>query len=261
VVALFATNRETDIHPWCLALGAITGTAFVFAVFFGYLLDNDDALPLSTGVTGMILNVVVALSCELTRRAIPGSSSKFQGSMPSEDDEMEEEQLLFPDHPSWDIPQLSQFGDKVLSPERVWELMDGLAEPMTNIYWVSFITVLVTFMTPLTAENSPPLADSTVAAETGSPFLYPPAVINGLPWWVFKLFIIAIIPYLLLLVSISRMPLNFDCVKSAAREKDLKLAMTSPLDESQEDQQELPIQQRQSTTARSESSDPDSFDI
>jgi hypothetical protein len=185
---------------------------------------------------GLILNVVVTVSCEITRRSFPELCNRHKGDQggggissntTSDDDATVEEQLLFPDRPSWDIPRLSQFGERVLSPEYVWELMDGVAEPMTNIYWVGLITVLVTFVTPLTVENSPPLL--VAGGETGgsSPFLYPPGVINGLPWWVFKLLIIVLIPYMLLLVSIWRMPQSFDGLSSSTTNLDDESSETS----------------------------------
>merc|ERR1712113_230163 len=51
----------------------------------------------------------------------------------------------------------------------------------------------------------PPLADNGGS----SVFLYAPAVFNGLPWWVFKMILLTVVPFVLLLIAIYQIPDDF----------------------------------------------------
>ena len=73
---------------------------------------------------------------------------------------------------------------------------------MANVYWVLLMFFTVSLATPLAAQMEPPLNPSG----SGDTFLYPPATVNGLPRWAFKIILIAAVPYIFLLVGIYKSP-------------------------------------------------------
>ena len=54
---LYTKNR--DVHPWCIALGAIFSTIYVVAILYGYIGREDNPVPIDAGLTGLAINVVV----------------------------------------------------------------------------------------------------------------------------------------------------------------------------------------------------------
>jgi hypothetical protein len=115
-------------------------------------------------------------------------------------------QLLYPARPDWDVPRLSRFGERPLTPQLIKSSMEGVDEPLTNSWWLFMLLFVFSMVTPLTAELEPPLDTEGV---TGSPYLYAPSVVNGIPWWAFKTIIMSIVPTAVLLVAINRMPDDF----------------------------------------------------
>lgn len=195
---LFAKSRKHDIHPWSMSAGAIVAFIYIFVIYFGYLAKVEGAKPINAGVTGLIINVAVVVSTELVRRTMP---SNTRSATSAEEDNDEHPELLFADRPKWDLPQLGRFGPGALSPERIWNLMDGVNEPMANWWWVVLFFLAVTIPSPMTPENEPPM-------ENGS-FLFPVALINGLPWWYSKMLWLSTIATIILLVAIFNMPSEF----------------------------------------------------
>ena len=61
----------------------------------------------------------------------------------------------------------------------------------------------ISMVTPLTPEFEPP-----INPDTGS-FFYTPSIVNGLPWWAFKSIMMCIVPTVLLLVAIYKIPNEF----------------------------------------------------
>ena len=118
----------------------------------------------------------------------------------------DEIQLLYPGRPQWDIPKLARFGDRPLTPQLVWKSMEGVREPMASAWWCFLMFVALSIVTPLTAQLQPPLDTEGL---TGNTFLYPPPVVNGLPWWAFKSLMMCLLTTLLLLGAIMRMPNDF----------------------------------------------------
>ena len=89
-----------------------------------------------------------------------------------------------------------------LTPQLVWKSMDGFFEPLTNIYWMVLMFVALSMCTPLVPQYEPPYV-------SGEGFLYPPVIVNGLPWWAFKIILLVLIPFLLLIYAIYQIPNAF----------------------------------------------------
>jgi hypothetical protein len=71
----------------------------------------------------------------------------------------------------------------------LWELVEDIKEPMTNIWACGFLFLVACMLTPLVPENKRPFD------EQNGEFVYEPATFNGLPWWAFKIILLGIIPY------------------------------------------------------------------
>jgi len=181
---LYSINEKTDVHPWCIATGALSAVVYTFSIYFGYLKIDDSPKPINAGITGLCLQLVVILMFEALRRII-GITGK----------------------PEWDVPLMSRFGDKPLTAQLLWKSMEGVNEPLSNPWWCFLMFYTISMCTPLTPEMEPPLDVS--GSENGNVFLYSPAVYNGLPWWAFKVILMNIVPTVLLLVAIYKMPGEF----------------------------------------------------
>ena len=195
---LYCYNRKTDIHPWCIAMGALSATIFIFGFFFGYMKPNVGATrPIDTGLIGFCLQLAIIFLLEALRRLFGGMAHKTEDKVQSKSNK-----LLFPNRPQWDVPKLTRFGDHTLSPQLMWKSMEGIDEPLANPWWCFLMFFSITMITPITSESEPPIG------EDGT-FLYPPAVFNGLPWWAFKAILLCMVPTALLLIAIMRMPDDF----------------------------------------------------
>jgi hypothetical protein len=184
MVGLFATNK-TDIHPWCLSIGAICSSIYVFVIYFGYIKpEGGEAKPLDPGVSGFVLQLCITLPLEAYRRYFL-ASDEF-------DTQEDQRDLIFPYRPDWDIPPRKRFGDCALTPNLLWRMMEGVNEPLTNPWFATLMFFTISFMTPIVAPSFP--QDGREAPS-----------INGLPWWVFKMMLVGVIPSVLLLGALSRM--------------------------------------------------------
>lgn len=192
------------MHPWCLAIGAVSASIYVFSIYFSYVKDNKDALPIDPGVTGFLLNIAITVGLEAIRRAVGSETLKFNATGTTK--------LLYPDRPQWDVPKLSRFGDNILTPQLLWKSMEGVNEAMTNFWFVGFILFAISMATPMTAEYEPPLTDGV--------FSYAPAVFNGLPWWAFKIILMCIVPTVGLLGAIYFYPDDFPMKDEEVIEKE-----------------------------------------
>lgn len=201
---LFSYNKKTDIHPWCMSGGAFAAVVYVFAVYFGYLKPNTDSIPISSGVTGFLVQVIAAIALEAIRRLLGGSTQDVTAAPEKKDLAETSMPLIYENRPSWDVPLLSRFGDAPLTPQLVWKSMEGIAEPLANPWWVAMMLIVISMSTPLTPESEPPLSPSGTNV-----FLFAPAIVNGLPWWAFKSILLCIIPTVLLLIAIFKMPDEF----------------------------------------------------
>ena len=135
----------------------------------------------------------------------------------------EKNALLYPNRPAWDVPKMSRFGDSTLTPEMIWGSMKGFNEPMTSVYFNILMFVSLSYVTPLLAPNEPPLLDGLL-------FVLP-AVVDGLPWWAFKGILQTVIPMLVLLFAISKIPTNFPIEDEATLAKkgvDVDTVMLTP---------------------------------
>ncbi len=210
LIGLFAYNKKTDIHPWCISAGAIGATIFVLTYYFRYVKPTVGAMGADSGILGVILQLVIALVLEAGRRLLggPEAMKEIVQSTPKKNDGMEkvEIEFLYPGRPEWDIPKLARFGEHALTPQLVWKSMEGINEPLANTWWCFMMFFVITMATPLTSELEPGLDTEGL---TGNVFLYAPAVINGLPWWAFKAIMMSFVATLLLLIAIMRMPDDF----------------------------------------------------
>eukprot|EP00549_Striatella_unipunctata_P021630 CAMPEP_0118712212 /NCGR_PEP_ID=MMETSP0800-20121206/24641_1 /TAXON_ID=210618 ORGANISM="Striatella unipunctata, Strain CCMP2910" /NCGR_SAMPLE_ID=MMETSP0800 /ASSEMBLY_ACC=CAM_ASM_000638 /LENGTH=153 /DNA_ID=CAMNT_0006617139 /DNA_START=104 /DNA_END=565 /DNA_ORIENTATION=- len=112
-----------------------------------------------------------------------------------------------------------------LSPKLVWSMMEGVEEPLTNPYWVCFFFLTISVVTPLMPSEQPPLFEHHVNQKTGSittisSFVYPPIVVNGLPWWFVKLILASLFSTVILLVAIVRMPHEFPTKPEEEKEEE-----------------------------------------
>lgn len=116
--------------------------------------------------------------------------------------------LLYSERPTWDVPKLSRFGDGTapLTPAMLWRAMEGVNEPLANPWWCFLMFFSISMCTPIVAGMEPPLMTSATGQ---SFFANAPAVVNGLPWWVFKITLFCVIPTVLLLVAIMSTPNQF----------------------------------------------------
>lgn len=199
---LFSNNQTTDVHPWSISTGAMAGIATVFGIYFGHL-KHPDSLPFNAGIIGVGVNVLIVLSSEGCRRLL-GSTSETA----VQNDELyylTTTDLLYPNRPSWDIPKTKErFGKNTLTPQVMWKSMEGVKEPFTSWSWVMLMFVAVSYVTPLTAELQPPLDESGIFSLSNLP-----PVVNGLPWWVFKIILSSSLAAAMLYFSIYQLPNEF----------------------------------------------------
>ncbi|KAL3916705.1 MAG: hypothetical protein SGILL_005057 [Bacillariaceae sp.] len=196
LIGLYAHGRTSDAHPWCITAGAVAAFFYVVAIYFGYLKINPDAVPIQAGITGICLQFVVIYALEFARRLIGGGNNG---------DKVHTSDLLYPGRPEWDVPKLSRFGAHTLTPNLLWKSMVGRYEPMVNPSWSMFMFFSISVVTPLVAQLEPPLNP-----DGGEDvFLYTPAIVNGIPWWAFKIILLCVIPFATLLISVLKMPTSY----------------------------------------------------
>ena len=194
LLALFATSKATDVHPWCLATSAWAAAGYIFGAYFGYLRVSDDPAPIDTGITGITIQMVLLVVLESTRRLIFPEAEDLAPLKGTTD--KRESSLWYPNRPASDIPCTKRFGDRPLTPQMMWGMMEGVHEPMTNSYFVAFMLLSVSMVTPLVPAGIPTSLEDAV-------------VINGMPWWAFKALLLCLIPYGMSLYAVLRMPNAF----------------------------------------------------
>ena len=202
IIGLYANTESQRLHPWSLAFGAICGTTYVFAFFFGYLYQNKESKPINAGITGVLLNIILSYLIEMLwfDRAKLSYYLKFAKKVKSSEDS-DDIQLPSPlPRPTWDIPSGKRFGDGQLTASLLNKMMEGFPEPLRNPAYCGLFFFVVSMITPLVAEGQP-----VINADTGE-FVTDPPIVRGLPWWFVKQVIIAIIPYLYLFKAIWDMP-------------------------------------------------------
>jgi Na+/proline symporter len=207
LLGLYTRSSKTDIHPWCLSIGAFSGTVYVFGVYFGYISSAPDPRPINAGITAFAAQIALILCLEGIRRLLGISQSSYskEGNGDIQDQTPNTPALLYPGRPTWDVPKLKRFGAHTLSPEKVWKSMEGVHEPMANLSWDILMVLSISMLTPIVAENQPPIDETT---GTFSNFA-PPATVGGMPWWAAKILIGSLVPCLLLLDALWKMPNHF----------------------------------------------------
>ncbi len=190
--ALFATNKRTDVHPWCLSISALAGVLYCFIIYFGYITaEGSSPAPIDAGITGFTVQVVLIVLLESTRRLLFNVNDQL------EDQQMtNKNELWFPNRPAFDIPCTARFGERILTPHMMWKMMEGVHESLTNWYYVFFMIMSVSIITPLVPAGFP---EDPEDAPT----------VNGLPWWAMKAILLCIIPYAMNLIVVLRMPNDY----------------------------------------------------
>jgi hypothetical protein len=193
---LFAPSHRCDIHPWNLAGGAWVGVVVVFPMYFGYVNVVPNPRPINGGVLAFGCRLATTFLLECARRLAVDRKNRsvFSPGQPemadTEKQTLDEMTADFTNRPAWDSPEMQRFGHHPLTPAfLLWELVEDIKEPMTNIWACGFLFLVACMLTPLVPENKPPFD------EQNGEFVYEPATFNGLPWWAFKIILLGIIPY------------------------------------------------------------------
>lgn len=213
VIGMYGWNDRTDIHPWSIAFSAVASTVYVLAIYFSYLTKAFEPLPINAGITGFTLQIGVIVVLELARRLLGLSKRSSKVQVGNADDithgtdggTATDHFLLFPDRPKWDVPKLARFGEHALSPQMIWKSMEDVNEPLSNPWWALLMFIAISMLTPLTPEHQPPLDPATSSFYSFAP----PPVVNGIPWWAFKIIIGSIVPFAILMVAVANMPNTF----------------------------------------------------
>lgn len=204
IVGLFVSARW-DVHPWNLSAGAWVGTIITFAVYFGYVNVVPDPRPINSGVLGLACQLGTTPILECIRRLYIKSKTADapEQAEDTEKQTSEEDTPAFSDRPAWDFPKTKRFGERPLTPAFLNSLMKGIKEPLKNIWACCFFFLMASIMTPLTPENQPPLDEN-------GDFVSPPSTFRGLPWWAFKIILLAVIPTVAFLVMAYSIPNSFE---------------------------------------------------
>eukprot|EP00804_Cyclotella_cryptica_P007116 CCRYP_014519-RA/>CCRYP_014519-RA protein AED:0.38 eAED:0.38 QI:182/1/1/1/1/1/2/59/302 len=205
---MYGWSDRTDVHPWSVASGAIASTIYVLAIYFSYLKRENEPMPINAGITGFALQIGCIALVETGRRLL-GSSKRSKAQVNEDKKENDGESsgpsLHFPNRPQWDVPKLSRFGDHALSPQLIWKSMEGVNEPLANLWWAFLMFFSISMLTPGVPEYEPPLDPNS-----GSFYSFaPPATVNGIPWWAFKIILSGIVPFAILIVATKNMPNKF----------------------------------------------------
>jgi hypothetical protein len=217
-VGLFGWGA-TDCHPWSLAAGGLVGCVMTFSLYFTYIKEVEDSVPMDAGVTSTFFNVVLVFLIEIVRRLFTGTlfgsksdstveekaklnsfnTAKVEAEAMNVDIPETDDNIAFSNRPTWDKPKTTRFGERPLTPRLVWKSMEGTWEPLTNPALVFLLFFIITVAVPLIPEDMPPLN------EDGS-FLFPPATVNGIPHWALKMMMISLVGTIAMLAMVYHMP-------------------------------------------------------
>jgi len=250
LIGLFVKNRTSDVHPWCIVAAMASSAIYVIGIYFGYLRDAaNNPLAIDSGITGLVIQVVLIVLLEIGYRfVLKKNKTTPESDDTKKNDDYDPTALLYPDRPSWDVPKMGRFGDNTLSPQLIWKSMNGFYEPMTNMYWSLLMFVSISLTTPLVAPSEPPLNDDGT-------FLNLPYVIHGLPWWAFKIILLSVIPTVVLLMAVYKIPNDYpidDETTIAKKGVDVDLVQLTPQEMGRRtsyDEQNVLLYKRRSTIA------------
>lgn len=221
-----------DPHPWCIAIGAILSTLYVFLFYFCYL-DNDrvdSPKGINAGVTGACLQVTIIVFCEILHRCyfFPRMQQQQEqhkdhqnesngGSVSTNNTAATTTRLIYPNRPEWDKPDVqSRFGATTLTPKLLNSMMVGVEEPFKNVWYALFLFCIITLTIPIAPPSQPPM--TTIDGVLS--FVTPPSIVRGIPWWAMKLIIICIIPYVMIVSTILRVPREFPSINTSLDENE-----------------------------------------
>ncbi|KAL7547136.1 hypothetical protein ACHAWF_010458 [Thalassiosira exigua] len=193
LIGLYATEKY-DFHPWCLAGGALSGIIYVFTIYFAYLNITDDPMPINAGMTGIVLEFAVSCFLEIIRRLYSNRRNDVKCATASSI-EMRSDIPIFPNRPKFDLPPVARFGEHTLTPKLLEKMMDGVREPLSSPWYAILLLLTFSLTAPMTAGSQPPLTDDGV-------FATPVATFRGLPWWAFKIILMSILPYAVMMLGL-----------------------------------------------------------
>lgn len=152
------------------------------ALYFGYLRNNSEALPLDNGATGLACNIFLLFLSDTIRRLF------FQPQDLNESRSLRLEVNYDSDRPDWDKPDTTRFGSRPLTSRLLKKIMKRTSEPSSSL--VLLVVALMTLSLPLTPGDLPPISSDT------SKFLYAPATVGGIPYWAAKAMAISSLAYI-----------------------------------------------------------------
>jgi sodium/proline symporter len=205
IFGLYSTSQASDIHPWSLTFGALTGVTFVVFYFFLYQDGGINIIPMDSSMAGLSVNLVAIAAAEVFRlfksRAAtePEQESRPEQAVISI---KKKQMILVTDRPTWDMPKVARFGECKLTPEMLWKSMEGVHEPAATLWYPFLMFLLVTIVTPLVPASEPAFN------ELGQ-FVSAPAVIRGIPWWAFKIIMTTAVMTFIVLYNLYKMPSTF----------------------------------------------------
>lgn len=166
------------LHQQVLVLGYnISDINFCFLLpgfFFGYEYLNSKAKPIDDGITGVLLNVIVAYVVDVFWFDRSKLHCKKLKKEKTDDEEVSSPSPVL--RPQWDEPCCKRFGESPLTHTLLNEAMEGFPEPMRSATFNILIFMSVSLITPLVAEGQP-----LINADTGE-FVSEPPIVRGLPW-------------------------------------------------------------------------------
>ncbi|CAB9503729.1 Sodium/proline symporter [Seminavis robusta] len=200
LIGLFA-KEDYDCHPWILAFSAMITFVYVFAIYFGYIASAGADVALDAGVSGLAIQLALIVVLESIRRKFfPERRDYRPAPMMSLDRNQQaatQRDLIF-NRPKWDVPRRSRFGEKPLTPDLLWRMMNGVKEPMTNAWYSLLMFFAILWSTPWVLPGVPDNIQNL--GET---------LLGSLPWWVVNMIATLLIPTVMMYYSIYVMPNRF----------------------------------------------------
>mgnify|MGYP005844688041 CR=1 FL=1 len=195
MIGLYGTE-QFDCHPWSLAFSSLLTFSYTMAFYFGYVSDDNNTLPINPGVTGIAIQLILLAIMEALRRAFFPQRRRLNTRHMDEFSSRKE--LVFPHRPSWDIPRRSRFGERTLTPQLLWKMMDGVHEPLANPWYVILMVFSISLVTPWVSPGIPQELTNVVST-----------TVNGIPWWAVKIMALCVFPSVFICISLYHMPRNF----------------------------------------------------
>ena len=161
-------------------------------------------------------NIGIIAICEVCHRLIAKKRNSANDERSEPENSENSEELQFEDpalvvkeedryimQPAWDVPSTERFGKAPLTPTLMWEMMEGIREPIANSFaWALLFLLLSVSMSPIGVGGTPPLnEDGTLA--------YAPAVLRGIPAWAMSILVYSAITTVIIAALVWLYPEEF----------------------------------------------------